>query len=37
VMAGVPTRKASVAVIVLWVVLIPIFALLATKFGGGRA
>ena len=35
VMGAVPTRKAAVAVVVLWIVLIPIFALLATKFGGG--
>ena len=34
VLAGVPTRKATMAVIILWVVLMPIFALFQTKFGG---
>jgi hypothetical protein len=35
VIAGVPTRKATTAVVILWVVLMPIFALLQTKLGGG--
>ena len=35
VIAGVPTRKATTAVVVLWIVLMPIFALLQTKLGGG--
>jgi hypothetical protein len=35
VLAGVPTKKATTAVVILWIVLMPIFALLQTKFGGG--
>ena len=35
VIAGVPTRKATTAVVILWLVLMPIFALFQTKFGGG--
>jgi hypothetical protein len=34
VIAGVPTRKATTAVVILWIVLMPIFALLQTKLGG---
>ena len=35
VLAGVPTRKATTAVVILWLVLAPIFALFQAKFGGG--
>ena len=33
VLAGVPTKKATTAVVILWVILAPIFALFQTKFG----
>ena len=35
VLAGVPTRKATTAVVILWLVLAPVFALFQAKFGGG--
>jgi hypothetical protein len=35
VMAGVSTRKAVTGVVILWIVLVPIFALLQTKLGAG--